>query len=439
MSRSIAALTFAVAVFAAWTPRAQAQTVSQEEFEKLKKEVEEMRRQLGGPTPGSLRAQDPAEVKRKAGTVYSKPFLARFGGGVHIGGYIDLEFLGVEESNSDTFDQHRLVPFIYADVSDAIKVATEIEIEHGGELGVEFAHVDWWMKDSFNFRAGIILDPLGKFNLVHDAPFQDLTLRPLVSEFILGTVLREPGVGFFGTIDADPWKIDYELYLTNGFKGLSKTGTTVISKTSGLRSARPHTTALGTSAYRDFNDNKAVVGRVGLSPFLGLEVGLSMHKGTYDERSDNDLTITVVDLTLSGGSLHQKLFGGGEGTLRDVLFAIEIVGEFARATLQRDALAEAAGVPEDLSGNYIEIRYHFMFDALRKMIPGASDESTFTFVVRRDALDLDGAKRDGTTVGLNFRPREQTVVKLEWSKRGESGDAADVDDDRYTFSVATYF
>ncbi|MFN3486435.1 MAG: hypothetical protein ACK44W_13280, partial [Planctomycetota bacterium] len=122
-----------------------------QEVEKLKKRVEELEKKLGvqePAAPGAEAAQDlprraVQEAKRDAGEVYSKPFLARFGRNVYLGGYIDLEYVNTEHSNSDTFDQHRLVPFIYADVSDHIKVAAEIEIEHGNgtELGVEFAHV----------------------------------------------------------------------------------------------------------------------------------------------------------------------------------------------------------------------------------------------------------------------------------------------------------
>ena len=55
------------------------------------------------------------------------------------------------------------------------------------------------MTDWLNYRGGIILSPLGKFNLVHDSPLQDLTERPMVSRFIIPTTLSESGMGFFGT------------------------------------------------------------------------------------------------------------------------------------------------------------------------------------------------------------------------------------------------
>lgn len=406
-----------------------------QDMDALKKRVDELERKLSGQDDSDLpkAAQD---AKRDAGEVYSKPFLARFGRGVYLGGYIDLEFIGTEDNNNDTFDQHRLVPFIYADVTRNVKVAMEIEIEHGNgtELGVEFAHMDYWMHDLINFRAGIILDPLGKFNLVHDAPFQDLTLRPLVDEAVIPAVLREPGVGFFGSLDLDPWEIEYEVYLVNGFKGLSKAGATVINRTAGLRSARPHTTALGTSAYRDFNDDKAVVGRLSVSPFLGLEAGISAHSGKYDERGDNRLTIWAVDATLNLGGVARAF-----GAPSEFLTRFEVVGEHTRALIGRDARAKAAGVPDDFDGSFVETRFHFMPEFIRAILPGAVEESTFTLIHRYDTVDLDGFEREAHTVGFNFRPIEDTVFKFEVQFREEHGLQPDLQNDAYVFSVATYF
>ncbi len=410
-----------------------------QEIEKLKKKVEELEKRVNAQDPAAPGQDLPRlaqESQRDKGEVYSKPFLARFGRNVYLGGYIDLEYVNTENSNSDTFDQHRLVPFIYADVSENVKVAVEIEIEHGNgtELGVEFAHVDYWMHELVNFRAGIILDPVGHFNLVHDAPYQDLTLRPLVDEAVIPVVLREPGVGFFGSLDLDPWEIDYEVYVVNGFKGLGKAGATAINRTTGLPGARPHGNQLGSASYRDFNDDKAIVGRVSVSPFLGLEAGVSAHSGKYDEAGDNRLTLWAVDWTANLGGVARAF-----GAELDALSRVEVVGEYAKADIGRDSFAEASGVPDDLDGWTVEVRLHVMPDFLRRIIPGAGEESTFTLVYRRDEIDLDGAERSADTVGLNFRPREDTVFKLEYQWRDESGILNEVDNDAFVASVATYF
>lgn len=406
---------------------------NQDELDKLRKRVDELERRLQGPAK-NLPGRAAQEARRKAGQIYSKPFLARFGRGVYVGGYMDLEYVNTEESNSDTFDQHRFVPFIYADISDRMKLVSEIEIEHGEELGIEFATLDYWIAEEISFRAGILLLPLGKFNLVHDAPFQDLTRRPLVDSTVIPAVLRDPGVGFFGSFDLDPWEVSYEVYVSNGFKGLDNSGNTVINRDKGLKDARPHKGSLGTREYRDFNDNKALTARVAVSPTIGLEIGLSGYIGAYDERGDNDLTITALDWTITGGALHEYL--GGKGLIRDLLFSLEIVGEVARAEIDRDAFAVASGVPGDMDGWYGEVRFHFMI--LPSVFKFAED-STFTLLFRRGEIDLDGDRRDRTAVGLNFRPTEDSVFKIEHEWNGEGGLRAESDNDAWLFSVASYF
>ena len=41
--------------------------------------------------------------------------------------------------------------------------------------------IDFEVHPALNFRGGIILSPLGRFNLAHDSPANELTDRPLVS------------------------------------------------------------------------------------------------------------------------------------------------------------------------------------------------------------------------------------------------------------------
>lgn len=410
-----------------------------QELDTLRKEFDEFKKQFQPQEGLPQRAAE--EAKRAAGGVYSKPFLARFGRNVYLGGYMDLEFIAVQGDAQNTFDQHRLVPFIYADISRHVKLATEIEIEHGNgtDLNVEFATLDLWMADEFNFRAGILLLPLGKFNLVHDAPFQDLTRRPLPVHFVTTTVLRDPGLGFFGTIDLDPWLISYEIYVSNGYKGLGDApGENVITPSAGLRDARPHDNKVpGTRKYRDFNRDKAVTGRLSVSPFLGLELGVSGHRGKYDQNENNLLNIAAYDATLAMGGIFHALFEG-EGFLRDLFFATEIAFEASRARLERDALAVSEGVLRRLEGNYGEIRFHCMPGFLKPIFE-VSDESTFTLVFRLEKIDLDGARRYRRVVGLNYRPTEDSVFKFEFERNAEGGTLLKEDNDAFLFSFASYF
>ncbi|MFM8551781.1 MAG: hypothetical protein ACKOCD_05605, partial [Nitrospiraceae bacterium] len=86
---------------------------------------------------------------------------------------------------------------------------------------------------------------------------------------------------------------------------------------------------------------------------------------------------------------------------------------------------------------YVQANYHFLPDFLKKLAPAHfTDASTFTAVVRWEAIDTDttditrnyclsgaapaancpGNARElqRLTIGLNFRPIEDTVFKLDY-------------------------
>jgi hypothetical protein len=375
------------------------------------------------------------------GKQYSKPFLRRFGRNTYIGGYMDHE-LRFEENGDHTFDQHRLIPFIYSDVSDRVKFATEIEIEHGGpqtaggiqnakgEIKIEFATIDFLMTDWLNYRGGIILSPLGKYNLVHDSPLQDLTDRPMVNRRIIPTTLSESGMGFFGTFyPTELSKLDYEIYAVNGFS--AQDGDKVASGENFIRSSRG-------SVKDNNNRNFAIVGRLAYSPFLGLEVGLSAHSGYIDNSDSNRMTIKAVDWTYQRG-------------------AFELVGEYAHSSIEREGSfvdkdgnisANSDEYNGDSWGYYIEPRYHFMPQFLKDHAPTFfTENSTFTAVARLGGTDINqpldkegNLRRTRLTTGFNFRYTEDTVFKAEYQVNWENGRAIeDTANNNLVFSVATYF
>lgn len=341
----------------------------------------------------------PLTVSAQAGTsgVWDKPHLRRLGeGGVALGGYMDHELLWTKGNKS--FDQHRFIPFIHAEVTDRIHVAAEIEFEHGGyvagskttdgEVKLEFAVVDIAFTEALTYRAGLILSPLGRFNLNHDSPVNDLTNRPLVAREIIPTTLAESGMGVFGTLNpTESAQVAYELYAVNGFSG---------SAASSLRSGRG-------SHKRDNNDDKALVGRASISPWLGLDIGLSFHRGAYSDSADQHLTIRALDGVWTRGSLELK-------------------GELASATVEGSAA-------RDRLGYYAQAGYHF----LPGIVPQFPN-SILTATLRYDFLDLDVRDETRYTVGLNLRPVEDTAIKLDY----ETWDQ-DEANDGILFSVATYF
>ena len=335
------------------------------------------------------------------GGVYDKPYLKSGARGTAIGGYMDHELIW--NGNTKSFDQHRFIPFITGEISDRIHVSAEIEFEHGGlvkgsgesdgEVKLEFATIDVQFYEGLSYRGGVILAPLGKFNLIHDSPLNDLTNRPLVARRIIPTTLSESGMGLYGTFyPGESTLLGYEIYLVNGFNSnlLKSDGTARI------RSGRG-------SHKTDNNDQKSLVGRLSYSPFLGLDLGASFHRGAYDDNGDHILTIAAADLAYRRGPL-------------------DLQGEFARAAI------DAAG-DDSQAGFYAQAAYHFLPGAVR-----AFPHSIFTAVFRYDRIDQKTADEARYTIGVNFRPEEETVFKLDY-------ELYDVDEDSngILFSVASYF
>ncbi len=334
----------------------------------------------------SLIAQEDSEDRPSVpGGIYDKPYIERFGRGTAVGGYVDLEWEITQEKN--TFDQHRFIPFIFSEITPRIHFATEIEFEHGGrvpgdgEIKLEFAALDITFTEWLTYRGGIILSPLGKFNLVHDSPWNDFVSRPLVNRQLIPTTLSEAGMGFHGTVyPSDLSVLGYEVYLVNGFNGGIITGPNAVRTRNGRGSLRS-----------DNNTSKAVVSRVVYSPFLGLEIGGSFHTGKYDAENTQRLTISAADLTLQKGPaelLVEAAYGAAE-------------------TLENGTIRQA--------GYYLQPNYHFGFG----VVPGFPD-SKFTGMIRLGwldyNLDIAGDYTVRYTLGINWRPVEDTALKLEYMR-----------------------
>src|SRR5437588_3715826 len=305
--------------------------VSDEDFEALKKRLGAVEQQLSDlkkheaeePAGKVTKEGEPPLTSASTGSgklIYSKPFLSA--PKTTVGGYMDLQYRLFNSSNStgvgqpgngmgsSSFDQQRFVPFFYSDITDRLKVAAELEIEHGVrsksnsgsgiEVSLEFATIDYLIKEPLNLRAGIILLPVGKFNLLHDSPLNELSDRPLVSTLIIPSTLSETGAGFYGTFYPTRLsKLDYEIYVTQGFNGYDNVGTPVITSGSSLRDARQRVSTVDDGL--DNNNGKAVGGRIAFSPLLGIELGASGYHGSYDPQSKRPLSIWALDWTFQRG------------------------------------------------------------------------------------------------------------------------------------------
>jgi hypothetical protein len=372
--------------------------------------------------------------------IYGKPFVRRFGAGTAVGGYVSTEwrseYVNALGERRSAFDAHRVVPFLFSEITDRLHFGTEIEFEHGaklevedgaaegaGEINVEFATLDYRFWEALNLRAGVILAPIGRFNLTHDDPVNELTDRPLVARQVIPGTLGETGAGLFGTVyPTERSLLTYEAYVVNGFtEELVELGSG--ERRLNVREA-PGTRGAEASAPKNF------VGRLGFSPFLGLELGASVHTGEYgagvepagETEESRNATILALDWSWRRGPL-------------------EVLGEAARLRADLSDSLTAAGVSNGAQGYYVQGNYRFG----QGWLP-PKPTSTFTGVVRWEQVDyatrVAGDDQRRLTLGLNWRPIGDAAFKSEyqwnWSTPGGSTTREPVER-RVLLSIASYF
>ena len=355
------------------------------------------------------------------GGMYDKPFQGRLLGRTAVGGYAEAHARyekvdGLRERAG--FEAKRFNLFTATTVSDFVRLGAELEFEEGGkEVKVEYAAIDLRFSPAFALRGGMLLSPLGRFNLSHDSPLNEFTDRPVVSTDMLGVALSEPGLGVLGSFALGKTaRSTYELYATNGFHA-------------GLVDDSPEGTRipLGRGNFEDENGSPAVVGRITFSPSHRHEIGLSAHHGAYnvfnsggtaiDER--RDVMITVLDAETE-------------------LLGTEFRGEAAHAAID---------IPASLSGIYASRQRGFFAEGVRRFWRGrvaTMPASSFALKVRGEYVDFDsqlvGQSTAQITAGLNFRPTDDSVLKLDYV-RGRGRDRFNnlAEHAFLLFSIASYF
>lgn len=398
--------------------------------------------------------------------VYAKPFVS-FPKAI-VGGYMDLQFrthrnavleTGGGGGTTNGFDQQRFVPFIYADITEHLKFASELEIEHGirgntgnNEISLEFAHVDYLVHELLNVRAGIVLIPLGKFNLLHDSPLNDLTDRPIVSRLVIPSTMSETGAGLYGTFyPGRTGKVDYEVYYTTGPCGYQPNGAPRVSETGGTKDSRQR--KCWSDDGFDINNGKAVSGRLAYSPMLGVEVAGSGYFGNQSATSYNPLSVYAVDWTLQKGPFEiigEAAWAYARGNSRAIPGS-SITGFTPGSILSGvNTLNPLSGPPQRLWGFYAQANYHFMPSFLTKLAPKRFGEgSTFTAVFRYDRVNLNmdnkgenAGEWEQLSFGLNYRPIEDAVIKMSYQympKAFNPVTSQRIHDSAFVMSVATYF
>ena len=336
---------------------------------------------------------------------------ARRGQGVSLAGYGEMlvqNYANANESGAGSAPVTRmdfLRAILYAGYrfDDRFVFNSEIEVEHAGEIFVEFAYLDYMINDHLSLRGGLLLVPMGLVNEFHEPSVFLGAQRPETEQRILPSTWRENGAGLLGS-----WgRVNYRAYVVNGLNAAGFTS-------AGLRGGRQK----GIQARAA---NLGAVARADVSLMPGVFLGGSVYRGG----SGQDQIVEDgkrFDVSNTIGEVHAQAQMRG----LDVrgLYAVAAVGDAAEVSRVLK-LPVAAPVAERMHGGYVQVGY----DVLSQ----TNVDLALMPYVRYERVDtqdrvptgfLRDLSRDGafTSLGIDVKPIPSIVLKTEYQWiRNEAG------------------
>lgn len=315
------------------------------------------------------------------------------------------------------FDFLRAVLYAGYRFNDRFLFNSEIEVEHGNEIFVEFAYVDYLASDHFTLRGGMLLIPLGLVNEFHEPNVFLGAKRPETEQRIIPSTWRENGGGLLGSFGP----VNFRAYVTNGFNGAA-------FRSNGLRGGRQK----GVQARAA---HMAFSGRVDVTPIPGVFAGAGVYTGGSGQEQVV-LDGARLDMQTTVAEVH------GQAQIR----GIDVRALFARATVDDagDAsralgLAANAAIAEQMQGGYVQAGYNVLsqFNTDVAVTPYVRYERVDTqhrvpFGFTR-ALAQDG---EFTSFGVDFKPIPNVVLKPEYQW---ISNAANTGRNQFNFSLGYSF
>lgn len=310
--------------------------------------------------------------------------------GLSIGGYGEAIYQAFAGDTTAEADFTRAIIYVGYKFDDKWVFNSEIEIEHADEIFLEFAYLEYLARPELNFRAGVLLVPMGFVNEMHEPTTFRGATRPDTERRIIPSTWRENGLGIVGGAG----DFSYRVYAMNGFDGED-------FNEAGLRGGRQ-------KASQAKAEDIALVGRLDWGGVPGLDLGVAAYYGDSGQGNEaiGDVPTTVYDL-------HAQYQTGG----------LRVRGLFAQAevsdTEQLFAGNGGTVVGEEMVGWYLEAGYDVMTninpDSGQQVIPWARYEELDTHSKVAPTLTKDPAQDDSNTAfGIDWLPIPNIVFKVAY-------------------------
>ena len=343
--------------------------------------------------------------------------------GLSIGGYGEFNYKNSIGGGDDVYDFTRFVLYIGYKFNDWIVFNSETEIEHAstsdndsdGSVSLEFAYLDFLLKDWAKVRAGLLLIPVGFINELHEPPFYHGNDRPAVERQLIPSTWRANGIGLYGEILPG---LDYRTYVTTSLRAER-------FKSSNIRSGRQ-------KGNRDHANDWSWVGRLDYEPTPGLKFGSSIYLGNQGQGDDlvvaRDINGDPID-TEKVDAFMQMYEGHVEWQFRGLeLRALGVYIDLDDA--EELSLNAEETIAEEMYGWYGELAYNILplfTDTEHYLAPWVrySRYDTQSDVPSGFAKDKS-QNREDYEFGLTYKPIPQVVIKTEYRNRdAKSGNPPD--------------
>ncbi len=318
-----------------------------------------------------------------------------------ISGYMDFHFNQPTDADGE-LDFHRFVLLFTHRFSDRLRFVSELEIEHGfvegreegGELELEQAYLDFLVTPALNFRAGMLLVPVGLINERHEPPVYHGVERPFVDTVIIPSTWFDAGAGLHGDLGRG---FRYRAYV------MAPLDATQFSAAEGIRGGAQH----GSHAQVR---SAAYTGRVEYVGTRGLQIGASFWRGDTGfavPRIDTSVGLFEVDARFTRGRVearaqHAQVYIDGAGALNDSL---------GRTT------GIDPNIASELRGSYVEASYRFLPASLPHDAALFVRYENFDTQARMPAgsIALPQLDRDAWVVGGTYWVDPDVAIKFDYT------------------------
>ena len=366
--------------------------------------------------------------------MYNRPALNIGKTPISIGGYLEANWQhlttnGISEGHQ--FQARRLSIFMSSAISKRVKFLSEIEFEDGGkEIAIEFASVDVEFHPLVNFRAGIIVNPIGSFNQNHDGPKWEFSDRPISATQMLPGTFSNAGAGFFGKKYHKDWMVGYEAYFSGSFDN------SIIENTNNktyLPAAKKNP-----ERFEEINSGEPLfTGKLAVRNAKIGEIGISYMGGIYNKYQDDGIIL--------------------DKKRRVSIFALDFNTTISKT--KTFITTEFAWIKVDVPSTYTQQfgnKQHGGFidivqPVLKKTILGW-ENSVLNVACRLEYVDWNVGRfnETGGKIGediwsvipaVSFRPTTQTVIRLNYRYQKQHDILGNLDSitDGFNLGISTYF